>query len=321
MHARANSQHPGTVIRLMAEDGFELAATVFEPAGRARGVVLVNPGTAVPQRFFRKFAQYLSAGGLRVVTYDYRGIGLSRPASLRGFEARMTDWAKDVRAAVGLVEGRWRNEPWLLVAHSFGAQVIGLVDELRGATGAVLVGAQFGYLGHWPLTSRTLLRGLWGGVVPAVTAMAGYLPGSFGMGEDLPTGVAREWGAWCRHRDYLLGHVPGARARFARFDVPAVSYSFTDDWYAPGPAVRAIHTALSGADLVHRRFAPSDIGLPSVGHFGFFRPSAEATLWPEARGWLQSAASGAPSRLPSVVPGAIPIDPAEVALDLAYGRD
>jgi predicted alpha/beta hydrolase len=319
MLARSHSPH-APKLRFTAADGVELVATVHQPAGRPRAIVLVSPGIGVPQRFFRRFAEHLAAGGLRVVTFDHRGIGLSRPRSLRGFPATLTDWAGDTRAALRLVDERWPDEPLLLVAHSFGGQLIGLVDELRRARAAILVGAQLGWMGHWPVASRALVHGLWRGLVPLVTAIAGYLPGALGSGEDLPAGVAREWARWCTHPEYLMGYHPGARARYARFDVPTVSYSFTDDWYAPEPAVRAIHRALSSAPLAHRRFAPGDLGLRAVGHFGFFRPDAEP-LWAEARAWLQEAAAGDPPRLPSSSPGAITVDQAKIEADLAYGRD
>jgi predicted alpha/beta hydrolase len=307
MLARSRPEH-GLAVAIDAADGFELAGTVYEPRGLARGVVVINPGTGVPQRFFRKHAAYLAAGGLRVVTFDYRGIGLSSPRTLRGFDASMTDWAEDTRGVVAFVKRRWPDRPLLLVAHSFGAQAIGLVDELRQAHAALLVGAQFGYLGHWPPLSRALLRVLWAAVLPTTTALAGYLPKWTGMGEDLPKGVAREWAKWCGHPEYLIGHVAEARDRFARFDVPSVS--------------SAVHAALSGAPLVHRRFAPSDLGAREVGHFGFFRPSLESSLWAEARGWLVEAAGARrPAGLRPHAPGSFRIDEAEVMRDLTYGRE
>src|SRR5690349_3599657 len=73
-------------------DGLALGITEFEPAGPPRGVVVINAATAVKRRYYERFALYLAQHGFAVVTYDYRGIGESRPANLRGFNARMQDW-------------------------------------------------------------------------------------------------------------------------------------------------------------------------------------------------------------------------------------
>ena len=71
-----------------ATDGFPLAATIY---GMGNDVVVVNAATAVPRQFYEAFAQFVAAHGYTVVTYDYRGIGESRPESLRGFAASFSD--------------------------------------------------------------------------------------------------------------------------------------------------------------------------------------------------------------------------------------
>jgi predicted alpha/beta hydrolase len=75
-----------------ARDGYPLAATVFTPEGTPHGAVLVASATAVPRKIYRGFASYLAERGFAALTLDYRGIGGSRPPSLRGFRARMRDW-------------------------------------------------------------------------------------------------------------------------------------------------------------------------------------------------------------------------------------
>src|SRR5258707_15784671 len=78
---------------IAARDGYALAASVFVPQGAPAGAVLINSATAVPRKIYRGFAAYLASQGIAVVTYDYRGTGGSRPASLRGFNVRIADWA------------------------------------------------------------------------------------------------------------------------------------------------------------------------------------------------------------------------------------
>ena len=80
-------------VRVPAVDGYDLAATVIQPEYGADDWVIVSGAMAVAARFYSRYATALAEAGFGAVTYDYRGIGGSRPASLRGFPATMTDWA------------------------------------------------------------------------------------------------------------------------------------------------------------------------------------------------------------------------------------
>jgi predicted alpha/beta hydrolase len=278
------AQHTKTVI---TEDGFAIATRVFEPASAARGTLIVNGATGAPQSYYARFASFAAKRGLRAVTYDYRGIGASRPGRLRGFSASMSDWAFfDARAVHADVRARHPG-PVVLVGHSFGGQLVGLVEELRHADAALFVGAQLGYYGHWQGSERLRLAAIWHVVAPILSRTFGFLPGWAGLGVDLPAGVAEEWARWCRSPDYLIRDYPEASDRYARFRVPSLFYSFTDDDFAPEPAVTALLDRLS-PHVLHRRFAPSDIGAERVGHFGFFRPEHKRTLWEPALAFIDA---------------------------------
>jgi len=272
-------------IELVADDGFVLGATLFLPRARPRATVIIHPATAAPQSYYRRFAFFAASSGLRAITYDYRGIGRSRPrsGSLRGFAATMTDWAERDAAAIHRFVGeRFTGEPVLLVGHSFGGQLLGLIDETHAVAGAVLVGAQLGYYGHWSGLARLRLAFIWRVLVPALGALFGYAPAGFGVGEDLPRGVAEQWARWCLHPDYLIGEHPEARARFARFDRSLLLFSFTDDAFAPERAVQALLERLPHAGVEHRRIDPREHGDEPIGHFGFFRGRFADSLWRES---------------------------------------
>src|SRR5918999_2179825 len=107
-------------VMLPANDGYMLAATLFLPRGAKQQAILINSATAVPRKIYRAFATYLAGRGSVVLTYDYRGIGDSRPASLKGFPATMSDWAAlDVAATVSWMRGRYKGLPLSVVGHSF----------------------------------------------------------------------------------------------------------------------------------------------------------------------------------------------------------
>lgn len=313
---------PPATLRVTTDDGVDLGASWFEPHGPAQGAVIIHGATATPQGFYRSFAAHLSARGYGVLTYDYRGIGASRPRSLRGFHATMTDWATlDAPAALGATRARAQQKPVFAIGHSFGGQAFGVSDALHDVDALLLVGAQLGSLRHWPtLAERARLAAIWHVAVPALTAAYGYLPGNVGIGEELPAGVAREWARWCRHPEYLMGYVPGSRERFARFRKPALLVAFDDDDFAPEPAVDALARAFSGARLELRRRAPHDVGGVPIGHFGFFRRRFAGSLWRDADAFFDDRALGRPwSPEPRGSPAAA-LSQLEVMADLAYGR-
>ncbi|HEX3770743.1 MAG TPA: alpha/beta fold hydrolase [Polyangiaceae bacterium] len=316
----------GSAIVLPAMDGIPIAATVFNAAAPApRGTLLVHAAAATPQRFYARFASYLAEGGVRVVTYDYRGVGRSRPRSLRGYPATMSDWAfQDARGAHRFVRQCFPDQPVAVLGHSFGGQLVGLIDEPREVAGAIFVASQLGYYGHWPWPKRTQYSLLWRALVPATTRAFGYLPGRVGLGEDLPRGVVEEWRRWCLAPDYLISGYPDAAERFARFDVPLAFYSFTDDPLAPERAVKALQSRLPAANLEHRRVDPRVLGRGAIGHHGFFREKCREPLWAEARTFLNEVFAG---RTPSCRPASgAPLDAAwslreeDVLADLRHCR-
>jgi len=311
-------------LSLTTSDGVTLGARLFEPE-RARASVVVHGATATPARYYDRFARWLAERGLRVLTFDYRGIGRSRTGSLGGGGHAMTmrDWAeRDSVAAHEALRARDPAAPVLLVAHSFGGQSLGLSDALHDVTAAAMVGVQFGYVGHWPTLGQARLGVVWNVLVPGFSSALGYVPGWAGIGEDLPGGVAREWARWCTSPGYLLDHVEGSRERFARFTAPTLFYSFTDDDYAPRAAVDHYLSTLSGSERVHRRFAPADLATKEIGHFGFFRQRFEPTLWREVLRFFDDNLDARPVTLASVEPRASSRpNETDVLKDLAYGRD
>lgn len=267
--------------QLVASDGRALAAKVYRPDGPARATLALLPAWAVRQRYYARFATFLSTQGFTVLTFDPRGIGASADRPTREETVTTTEWATlDHRAALG-----WLYEqpgPHLAVGHSFGGQILGILDEASDLDGLYAVAAQLGYWGHWDGWQRHRMRFLFSVVMPAATRTFGYLPGWTGMGEDVPGPALLEWASWLRSPGYLLDHVDGASARFARVQAPVSFLGFTDDDYAPPRGVQAIAACLPASHTTTRILAPRDVGLGAIGHFGFFRPHDASVLWNDA---------------------------------------
>jgi len=267
-------------ITLTARDGYPLGATLYEGGERA---VLVMPATGVPQSYYARFATYLAERGFSVLTFDYRGIGRSRNGDLRKMTARMRDWALlDAAAALMHLSG-----DVLVVGHSFGGQALGLLPQPERIRGALLVGSQSGYWRNWSPLGRLWMWPTTHIGLDAVTKLFGYFPGSrLGFGEDLPPGVANEWAAWCRNPTYLVGAL-GVDDAYARVRSPFRAYAISDDAFAPLPAVEALGRLYPNARWETRAVAPRELGVDSIGHFGFFRERFRDSLWREAADWLE----------------------------------
>lgn len=276
-------------LTLSAHDGFPLAATLFQPEITSPRLVLICPGTGIPRGYYSKFARFLAENNFTVLTFDYRGIGESRPQSLRGFDARMSDWAQQDLAGVAHWCAReFQPERFFLICHSAGGQLMGMARINPLVHALVFVAAQHGYWGNWPLRSRYNVAVLWR-LIPVVTRVFGYLPARLGIGEDLPRGVANEWAKWGRDRDYLFGfgHEFDLES-YRSLAVPMLAYSFWDDWYAPRVAVEALLQKYSAAQITHHHLTPTESPVQRIGHFGFFREQFRDSLWEETVAWLRT---------------------------------
>ena len=92
-------------LQLQAADGYQLAASHF--AADSDQFIVMAGATAVPRGFYKRFAEFVQARGINVITTDYRGIGDSKYGSLNGFEMEYADWSRyDLAAAVDYAAAR-----------------------------------------------------------------------------------------------------------------------------------------------------------------------------------------------------------------------
>lgn len=267
-----------TPLRISAVDGYALGARRFGDQS-AGPYVVINGATAVKQAYYARFAAWLSLQGCTVLTYDYRGIGESRPARLRGFEATLRDWGeRDLEGVLRFAIEDKGSRPLHVVGHSVGGQLLGLAQSNGAIERAVTVSSQSGYWGHWTGASALSKAAVWYGLMPVVGTLVGYIPGKLGIGEDLPGGVALEWARWCRHPHYLLGHGISPEG-FSRLRAQLRVISIADDDYAPRQAVDWLHALYTNADVERHHVSPRELEVPAIGHFGFFRSTFQDSLW------------------------------------------
>jgi predicted alpha/beta hydrolase len=278
-----------TELSFPARDGHALAARLREPAQRdAKAFVLIGSATAVPRQFYGKFASYLAEAGFAALTFDYRGVGGSKPKSLRGFSARMRDWAAlDLTAAIDFAAKQAAGRPLLLVGHSFGGQALGLVPNSQKISRALLVAAQVGYWRLFPPPENYRIYVRLRFVGPAVAHAFGYVPGWLGVGVDLPKGVFLEWAGWCMNPRYLFDDATlETRKNFPNYTGALRAIGLAHDKWAPPVAVQLLLDGYTGTKPEHLTIAPADVGAAKIGHFGFFRAEHRDTLWKHAAEWL-----------------------------------
>lgn len=283
-----------------AADGYRLNGFAWQHPGpgRERAVVVINPATSVRCRYYARFAAFLHAHGFDVLCYDYRGIGESRPRSLRGFEAGWIDWGRlDFEAALQFALCRFPGQPMQVVAHSVGGFLIGLAASSHRVLRVFTMGAQYAHWRDYHRAGRLRLLLKWHVVMPALTAVLGYFPGRrLGWLEDTPRGVVRDWTApyprfednWRRGALVLpQGELDELVERFAAVRGATLALSLSDDEFGTVDAVQRLLRYYRNSARTHLHLRPGNIGQTQVGHFAFFHSRFEHSLWPLALEWLR----------------------------------
>ncbi len=283
----------GSIV-FQAADGFTLHGQLYGDPGACHAALLIVPAMGVPQRFYAAFAEWLAAQGHAVFTFDYRGMGASRPAqmkhSLRGLGADINTWAEqDTSAALAWLDAQVsRQTPIHWLGHSLGGQIFGMVPNRDRVSRVVTIGVGTGYWLRNAAKARAYVWWLWFVMAPLAMRLYGYFPGKrLRKVGDLPLGVMAQWRRACLNRDYLVG-VGGEKMRsdYAAITTPMLSLSFTDDEYMSARNTTDMHAFYAAAPRDMRRIAPQDVGAKRIGHFGFFRQRFAPTLWPQVSQWL-----------------------------------
>lgn len=182
-------------ISILTEDNYSLSAHLFEPEHSNEKLLLINSATGVKQQIYFSFAQFFSEHGFTVLTYDYRGIGLSKPNKMKGFEASMRIWGtKDYKAVTDYIKFNFPNHQKFCLGHSVGALILGMNPDSKIFKEFIFVGTQNAFVGNLKFKTKIEAYLGFGIVQPLSTKLLGYFPANwFGLGESLPSGSAFDW--------------------------------------------------------------------------------------------------------------------------------
>ncbi|MEG1767952.1 MAG: alpha/beta fold hydrolase [Comamonas sp.] len=283
-----------TTMSLTAADGYVLAATLYPAVPRPVARLIVAGATAVPQGFYRRFAEFAAARGFETLTFDYRGIGQSRPPALEGFRMSLLDWGQLDLAAV--VEEMAGNDglPLYIIGHSYGGHALGLLPNHDKVAAFYGFGVGAGWHGWMPRTEQFKVLLMWHLILPALTRWKGYCPWKMlGLGEDLPRDAFFQWRHWCGFPRYFFDDpkMPHIAGRYAAVTVPLMAANAVDDLWAPARSRDAFMSGYRNAPLSTCDIHPEGAAR-GIGHMGYFRSSSQG-LWQDALDWLVQSRPGA----------------------------
>ena len=145
----------GVCYDVTTQDGVRLRSVAVRQA-RAKATVIILGGRAEYVERYFETVNDLSARGMAVVCFDWRGQGgsqrlLANP--LRGYVKSFADYDKDLEAIIGLAQRLDYPKPYYALAHSTGGQVLlrALRDKnwfARAVISAPLMDFRYG---RWPL--------------------------------------------------------------------------------------------------------------------------------------------------------------------------
>lgn len=270
-------------ITITAKDGYQLGASLREPKNEIKGVIQINSGTGIPKEFYKHFATYLTKLGYVTITFDYRGIGSSKPKSLKGFKATNLEWATlDISSILDWSIKKYPSLEKIVIGHSMGGQLIGLMNNNEKIDKVFIIASGTGYWKDMPKgLTKMLMPFLWYFYMPLNTLIYGYSNAKkINQGENLPKGVALQWRKWCLNKDYWENEFGKTinDSSFSKLTAPIKSLVFMDDNLISQKANKKLLSYYNNSIINEVKITPKSVSLNKIGHFGYFSRKSEK-LW------------------------------------------
>ncbi|MDR7210118.1 alpha/beta fold hydrolase [Flavobacterium piscis] len=267
-------------IEIKTDKEHTITANVYE-AEQSGAVLIISSATGVKQAFYRKFAEFVSANGVSVITFDYLGIGLSLKQPIKQLQNDASDWGKvDLEAIIKYATEHYPNSKLTLLGHSIGGQLIGLAKSSSEVQKIILVSAQSGYWKFWKNSGKFKMWVNWHILFPLLINTFGYLPSKKVSGmENLPKNVAKQWSKWGRTPNYLFDDISGQELFFKTISVKILAISIENDAFAPKEAVDWLAYKYENSEIKRVHLMSKDYATKEIGHFGIFREKFANDLW------------------------------------------
>ena len=296
MGADPSFEGEGRETAFNSEDGRLIRGRICAPR-EPRAVMLINPATGYPARFYRNFAEAAAQQGWAVLVFDYRSQGRSRDRRLRADPATMIDWAtRDIPAAARHLCTLFPDRPLDVVGHSIGGQFAAFTPRDLPLRRVALLSASSGYWGRQSAPLKYLAWVFWRLIGPAQLAALGCIPkGLLWPGESLPAGVWKDWRDFGVNPNGFLDRFAelGQLQRYRGFTAPIRAWTPDDDPIANPDAVRWLLECYAAAPSEMKLVRCSDLGRGPIGHDGLFRLKMADVFWPQVFRWLSAETQAA----------------------------
>ena len=267
---------------LKTSDDSAISVKIFEPENPNGKLLVINAATGVKQQVYFSFAKYFAENGIVVITYDYSGIGESKPEKMKGSEASMRSWGTvDYKAVTQFIKTNYPNHRKFCLGHSVGALIIGMNEDSQIFEKLIFVATQDAYTGNLKLSvALTALLGF-GIAVPFTTKLFGYFPAHrFGLGESLPKDVAYDWRTLILHQKSTKRLYEKINKDFSKElnREVFIIHAEDDHWVTMKGMENLMKNVYPNLKKTYREIKISESEKKEIGHVNFFR-SFNRKLW------------------------------------------
>lgn len=267
---------------LKTSDHNLISVTVFEPQNPNGKLLLINSATGVKQQVYFSFAKYFAENGFTAITYDYRGIGDSKPKKMNGFHATMRIWGTDdFKTVTDFIKKNYQNHQKFCLGHSVGALIIGMNENAHIFDKFIFVATQDAYIGNLKANIAASAVLGFGIAVPLTTKFFGYFPAHrFGLGESLPKGVAYDWRTLILNKKSTGRLYEKIAIHFSK-DLKQetfIIHAEDDPWVTMKGMENLMNNVYPHLKKTYREIKVSDSEKGEIGHINFFR-SFNKSLW------------------------------------------
>ncbi|MDQ9008292.1 alpha/beta fold hydrolase [Acinetobacter gerneri] len=269
---------------IICQDGYSLAANFYKAEIETDKLpVLLCPATGIIKEFYQSFALWLCKQGYDVLCFDFRGIGQSLHGKLKDSTASIQDWGQlDIPAAIDMLLTLTQKDQVILVGHSAGGQLLGIVPNYQKVAKVLAVSGSSGHKKGLKGRTKILAPVMFKVIFPIARVIKGYGPTkAVGMGENLPKDVAKQWAQFCNKPGYIANAIGKTVFEDFHQDIhcPITAIWSSDDEIATEVNVKDLLRLYPNATTSMFELNPEKLGHKAIGHMLMFRKSHQ-DIWP-----------------------------------------
>lgn len=272
-------------LEISCKDGYSLSGRFYPKQNSSKNnhPVLICPATGITQHFYQAFAEWLATQGYDVLSFDFRGIGRSLHGHVSKSEASIVNWGQlDIPAAIDTLLCKTQTEQVILLGHSAGGQLLGIVPNYQKVAKVIAVSGSTGHVKGLKGKTKLLAPVMFNVIFPLARITKGYGPTqAIGMGENLPKDVAKQWAQFCSKPGYVMNAIGKTvfEDYHAKIDCPITVLWSSDDEIATTTNVKDLLRLYPNADSQMIELKPKSYAHKAIGHMLMFKKSHQ-NLWP-----------------------------------------